>query len=281
MRKKDVIYLGGGLIVAGLGGVFLLIDASKPPPSPALWAWLLAWTALVVGVVLVVLAAAWVPIRRHRASRREAREAEEARRASYVPPQARDVAYNEGRWWLFLDRGSESGSGFRCQVFDPLGRDSAKAFGQPGDGPIVLTYPNDFGIRRPLPGGEHTVVWTVGSGEGSGEVARTAFTVKDDGAELTRLRTDLLARRAQGQQLLDDLGAGREFDDWDAHARKWAQELEAYFLSSPHLGRPDAQALQVWLDTSESTPQEQAAASIQHRLDRIDVLVEHFGGEPL
>src|SRR5262249_32275103 len=155
----------------------------------------------------------------------------------------------------------------RCQVFDPIGRDVVKSFGEMGTGPVVVTYPNDFrDVHRPLPSGSYTVVWTLDTEE----TDRATFVVNDDAGALNRLRDHLRVFRDQGQGLLDEL-PDAEFSDWNRRATPWASMLDAYFGSSSHLGKPEALQLEMpWSDEPSSTWQESASAAMRHRIGRID-----------
>ena len=200
-----------------------------------------------------------------------AREADEAARASYVPPKAREVVYNEGRWWLILDRGSKESIHIRCQVFDPLGHDQVKAFGEIGMGPVVLMYPVDFGIQRPLLSGIYTVVWTLDTDE----TARTSFQVDDDAGALEALRTQLQELRDSGQMLLEQLPEA-DLTEWDKLATWWAALVAATFHGSPHLGKPEADLL--WADGDTTEPKDSASVAIAHRIERIDWNIKRYGG---
>jgi hypothetical protein len=269
VRKKDVASLGSGLIAAGLGGVFFLATGSNRPT----WAWVLAWVATAMGAILLVTVSVSEPVSRWLTRRRQAREADEAARASYVPPKAREVVYNEGRWWLILDRGSKESIHIRCRVFDPLGHDQVKAFGEFGNSPVVVFYPDAFGIDRPLPSGIYTVVWTLDTDE----TARTSFQVDDDAGALEVLRTQLQELRDSGQQLLNQLPEA-DLTEWDKLATWWAALVWATFNGSPHLGKPEADLLVKWGDGDTTEPKDSASVAITHRMERIEWNIKRYGG---
>lgn len=72
--------------------------------------------------------------------------------------------YNEGTWWLMLDRTREDVAYFRCTVTDPLGGQGRKEFAQQGTR-IVVRFPDDFLgaglVEQQLPWGLYYVRWEV------------------------------------------------------------------------------------------------------------------------
>jgi hypothetical protein len=172
-------------------------------------------------------------------ARRERQEAETAAKAAYTPPTAETPVYNEGRWWLSVNRGRDSPTSVKCQVFEPIRRDPSRGFSEAGSGRVTLCYPNDFDIDTPLPSGEHTVVWSLGTRNGGVEEARTSFTVDNDTGSLSQLRDDLRGFRTRGRDLLSE-ASPHDFDAWDSRIRALYLELKGYFENSPHLGKVEA-----------------------------------------
>ncbi len=87
----------------------------------------------------------------------------------------------------------------------------------------------------------------------------------------------MLAWRQSGQGLLDTLAEIEDFEEWDKQAHAWAEGLETYIESSPHLGKPEAMSLLFWEPESGLTKEEAAARAIQHRIDRLESNLDRFG----
>lgn len=276
MTIGTVQLLGAALLTGGLSLLGVLASADAEGEVAAGW-WLLGWGAIAAGLLFFAVPPSWRNLTSRAAARRRRLADTASARASYVAPVAREVTYNEGRWWLIAHRGSQSSSSVRCQVFDPLGRSPSKAFAESGSNSVVLTYPDDFGIDRPLPTGEHTVVWSLGTRDGGSEEVRASFVVADDAAELAALRDDLRALRVRGRELLGEVPLGDSVV-LDVQVSAFFQELRDYLENSPHLGRSEWVRVSTAAMHSEAPPLEAARIEIQAAVERIDELVERFGG---
>jgi hypothetical protein len=278
-RIEPLATLAGALVLGGLAGLPVLAAADDGSLDSRFW--VLAWGALTLGLVLFAVPPILSRVEASREQNRARLQLEAEARAAYVAPTADDSVYNEGQWWLALRRGSNRVNGFRCDVFDPHGESVSKQFGQSSGDPIMLMYPEEFkGVSRPLPTGVHTVVWRTDglTLEGKPEEARTTFSVDHDADECATLRADLRSRRDAGEKLLGELPDPPDFEEWHARAEKWADELEDYFRSSVHLGRPAASMLSLLQDLAARTSADAARLAIRHRLDAIDEAVARFGG---
>src|SRR6266496_454524 len=106
-RHLLLLTAAGALVVLG-GGALALFWAGRTRPSISVWAWVVAWTAFLGGVLM--FGYLWGH------SRQEQR-----------PPRARyrmePVVYNEGRCWLRLTRtrGGRFAASIRCEVQTPFG----------------------------------------------------------------------------------------------------------------------------------------------------------------
>jgi hypothetical protein len=65
---------------------------------------------------------------------------------------------------------------------------------------------------------------------------------------------------------------------FDEQARDWVRQLDVYFKASPHLGMSEAMALNSF-NPDGPPPLEQARNAVLHRVERLAVLIQHFGGE--
>jgi hypothetical protein len=269
--------LAGSLITAGFALLGVLAVAED---EVSLRWWILGWGAVLSGLMLFIFPPVWRAFSSRRAARASQIAQEEAARSAYRPPSTSPVQYMEGSWWLVGYRGSRSGPRVRCQVFDPLGRTPSREFLEVVsnvDQAIILRYPHDFSeISRPLPTGEHVVVWSIDTQEGGCEDARTSFHVANDAADLAELRRDLTELRADGEQLLAALPDRRDPAKLDPRISAFFQTVRAYLENSPHLGAAEWGRLGTAVMHEKLSLLETAQIEIERTLEHLDAILERF-----
>jgi hypothetical protein len=287
VAESSLFWITLGGVVTGVGGLFVAFGQRT-----------FGWAFVAVGV-LCVLWGVLVRVRHFLASREDPSRAAgpeepattdmnavlraELRRIrdNQMPYEMPPVVYDQGRWWFLLKRrDNKQPESFRCQVFDSLQRNPSKLFTEL-EGNVVATYPTLFGIKRPLPTGLHTVVWSVlklpadaPTGELQyEEVARQQFDVQGDKDRVRDVMAVLDSLRMQGEWLAEHL-AVHDWDEWEREGIAWAGAMD-HDLKDTTQFEPSDTGLHFFQEPAE-TREESARRSIAYRLALLDQIATRF-----